>query len=56
MGHHLVESCGATNNIKWKIMDACLTIEKLMSIESIYISKLKPALNKRDDNRGGNSR
>ena len=47
MGQHLVECRGATNDIEWKILDACRTVEKLMIIEAIYISKLKPALNTR---------
>ena len=49
VGHHLVECRGATNDIEWKILDACRTVEKLMIIEAIYISKLKPALNTRDE-------
>ena len=49
---HLVECRGAMNDIEWKILDACRTVEKLMIIEAIYISKLKPALNTRDEYRG----
>ena len=52
VGQHLVECRGAKNDIEWKILDACRTVEKLMIIEAIYISKLKPALNKRDKYRG----
>ena len=52
VGQHLVECLGATNDIEWKILDACRTLEKLMIIESIYISKLKPALNTSDVFRG----
>ena len=52
---NFVECCGATNDIEWKKLDACLTVEKIMTIEAIYISKLKPALNIRDENRGQNS-
>ena len=52
MGKHLVESRGATNDIEWKISDACRTVETLMIIEAIYISKLKPALNPCDEYRG----
>ena len=55
-GQHLVEFRGATNDIEWKILDACGTVEKLMIIEAINISKLRPALNTRDDYRGRNSR
>ena len=49
MGHHLVECRGPTNDIEWRILDACRSVEKLMIIEAIYISKLKPALNTRDE-------
>ena len=52
VGQHLVESHGATNDIEWKILDAYRTVEKLMVIEAIYISKLKPALKTRDEHRG----
>ena len=48
----LVECCDSTNGIEWKILDASRTVEKLMTIEAILISKLKPALNTRDENRG----
>ena len=51
VGQHLVECRGATNDIEWKILDACRTAEKLMISEAIYI-KPKPALNKRDEYRG----
>ena len=49
VGQHLIEGCEATNDIEWKILDACRTIEKLITIEAIDISKLKPALNTRDE-------
>ena len=52
VGQHLVECRGATNDIEWKILDACRTVEKLKIIGAIYISKLKPALNTRDEYRG----
>ena len=52
VGQHLVECRGAWNDVEWKILDACRTVEKLMIIEAIYISKLKPALNTRDEYRG----
>ena len=38
VSQYLVECRGATNDIEWKILDACRTIEKLMIIEAIYIS------------------
>ena len=53
---HLVECRGAMNDIERKILDACRTVEKLMIIETIYISKLISALNTRDENRGVNLR
>ena len=49
---HLFECRAAKNDVEWKILDACRTVEKLMIIEAIYISKLKPALNTRDEYRG----
>ena len=52
VGQHLVECCGATIDIEWKILDACRTVEKLTTIEAIKISKVKPALNTRDEYRG----
>ena len=52
VGQHLVECRGATNEIEWKILDSCRTVEKQMIIEAIYISKMKPALNTRDKNKG----
>ena len=45
VGQHMVECWGATNDIEWKILDACRTVEKLKTIEDIYIGKLKSALN-----------
>ena len=42
VGQHLVECCGTTHNVKWEILDACRGVEKLMTIEAIYIQKLKP--------------
>ena len=51
VGQHVVEGFGATNDIEWKILDACRTVEKLMTIEAKNISKLKPALNLRDEYR-----
>ena len=49
---HLFECCGATHNVKWEILDACRGVEKLMTIEVIYIKKLKPQINTRDEYRG----
>ena len=51
-GQHLVECCGTTHNVKWEILDACRGVEKPMTIEAIYIKKLKPQLNTRDGYRG----
>ena len=52
VGQHFVECRGATNDIEWNFLNSCRTAEKLMIIEAIYISKLKPALNTRDKYRG----
>ena len=51
VGQHLVE-CGGTAHIEWDILDECPGVEKLMAIEAIYIKKLKPQLNTRDEYRG----
>ena len=48
-GQHLVEFSGSTNDKEWKILNACRTVEKLITIEAIYISKLEPGQNKRDE-------
>ena len=48
VGQHLVECFGATNDIEWKNRDACRTVEKLITIDAIYISKLKTTLRTRD--------
>ena len=52
----LHEECGFTNDIEWNVLDACSTVEKLLTIKSMYISKLKPGLNTHVDHRGGKSR
>ena len=49
---HLGECSGSTNNIESKILEACRTVEKIITIEATYISKLKPGLNTRDKYRG----
>ena len=48
---HFVECCGTTQNLKWEILDACREVEILMTIEAIYIEKLKPQLNTPDEYR-----
>ena len=55
MVEHLLEYCGTTNDTEMKILDACRLVEKLMTIEAIYISNLKPAIYTRDEY-SGNSR
>ena len=50
VGQH-VECCGTAHDIEWEILDACREFEKLMRIEPIYIKKLKPQLNTRDEYR-----
>ena len=52
LGQHLVKCSDATNDIERKILDACRTVEKLMTIEAIYNSKLKPEQNTRYEWRG----
>ena len=52
VGQRFFECCGTTHNVKWEILDACRGVEKLMTIEAIYIKKLKPELNTRDEYRG----
>ena len=52
VGQHLVECCGTTHNVKWQILDACRGVEKRMTIEAIYIKKLKPQLNTLVEYRG----
>ena len=52
VGQHLVECCSATIKIELKIRDAGRTAEKLMTLEAIYLSKLEPAINLRDEYRG----
>ena len=49
---HLFECGGSTNDIEWKNVDACFTVEKLMTNEAIYISKLKTGLNTSNEYRG----
>ena len=48
VGQHLVECFGTTHNVKWGSLDACCGVEKLMTIDAIYIKKLKPQINTRD--------
>ena len=36
VGRHLVQDCGATNDIEWKVLDAYRTVEKLMTNNSMY--------------------
>ena len=52
VGQHLIECFGKLHNIKWEILDACRGVEMLMTIEAIYIKKLKPQLNTLDEYRG----
>ena len=51
MGQHLAECSGSTNDSEWKIQDACRTVVKFMTVEALYISKLKLALNIGDEYR-----
>ena len=42
---------GAYYGFEWKNFDACHTTEKLVTIQAIYIIKLKSVLNTRDEHR-----
>ena len=35
VGQHFVDCSGSTNDLVWKILDACRTVETLMAIEPI---------------------
>ena len=52
VSQRLVEYASSTTVIEWKGLDACRTVEKLMTIEAIYISKRKSGLYTRDENSG----
>ena len=52
VGQHLVECCGTAHNIEFEIFDTCRGVEKQMTIEAIYIKKMKPQLNTCDEYRG----
>ena len=52
MVQYIVECDGATIDNESKFLDSCWTVEELMTIEAIFIRKLKPALNTSDENRG----
>ena len=41
VGQHLFECCGRANDIEWKILDAYRGAVKLMTIEAMYVKKLK---------------
>ena len=42
---HLVECCGTAHDIEMMILDSCHGLKKLMTIEALFIKKLKPQLN-----------
>ena len=44
VGQHLVECCGTTHNVKWEILDASRGVEKLMTMEAIYIKGMQETL------------
>ena len=56
MGHRLVECSHSTNDFECKILDDSRTVEKLFTIEIIYINKLKLGINALDEHSVGNSR
>ena len=49
VGQNLLECCCAMNDMEWNIIDVCRTVDELMTIEAIYIIKLKPSLTTRDE-------
>ena len=51
VGQHFVECNGSAKDIEWKILDACRRVEQLMTIEAIYITKLKPGISTRGEYR-----
>ena len=52
VGQNLVECCGTAHNNEWKSLDAYHGVEKLMTIEAIYIKEAKPQLKTHDGYRG----
>ena len=52
VGQHIIECCGTAQKIEWEILDACRGVEKLLTIETIQIKRLKPQLNTRKEYRG----
>ena len=54
VGKHLVECCGTAHYIEWEILDTTRGVEELMTMEAIYIKKLKPKLKTRNKFWGGN--
>ena len=56
VGQHLVKRRVSMNDNEWKYREACRTEEKLMTIEAIYISKLKAGLKTLDEFGDNNSR
>ena len=52
VGQHLVESCGILHNVEWQILDACRGASQLITIEAIYIKKVKAQLKTRNEYRG----
>ena len=43
LGQHLIECCGSAHKIEWDILNACLGVEKLNTIEAIYMKKAETA-------------
>ena len=52
VGQYVVECCDTAHYIEWGILDTSRGIEKLMTIEAIYIKMLKPQSKTHDDYRG----
>ena len=49
VGQHVVECCGALTVFNYKIIDQCLDSKKLMTIDTLHISRRKPQLNTREE-------
>ena len=52
VGQNLVECSGSINDIEWEVLNACSRLEKLITIEALFSSKLRPGLNTRENYRG----
>ena len=49
VGQHVVERCGVLSAFNDRLIDQCQDSEKLMTIETLLISRCKPQLRTRDE-------